>query len=241
MQLKTAWRAMLTLFALVIISDVADACTRPRITPPPFIWAYKQDPRLPTPNVWLGIQVNIPLSPDPPGTECIVGLGLGDSANPLSLLPSLDVIGAHMTVTNTATTTLMDLPAFNFLRNPALDAPLTAGNNPPIQGQPIFPGATWFGFSAQVNPFPPTNLGPNEEFALWFELTMSNADLLILEQDIFLGQFAAGSTEPGHEVVYFTAANSIINLPEPGTLALMGLACLALFARPRPRLRRLTR
>lgn len=236
MQLKAAWRAALTLFAMAIISDTAVACTRSRVTPPPIIWGYKQDHRLPTPNVWLGIPVDIPLSPVAP-TECIVGLGLGDTVNPLTLT-SLDVISAHMTVTNIATTTLMDLPAFNFLRNSALDVPLTVGNNPPILGQPIFPGATWFGFSAQVNPFPPPNLGPNEEFALWFELSMSDADLLILEKDIFRGQFAAGSTELGHEVVYFSAANSIINVPEPGTLALLGLAWFALLARALPSLRR---
>ena len=207
---------------LVLVSPLfgaagALACIVPRITPPPVIWSVK-------PPLRVGIEVGALFVPTVP-TTCVAGIGIGSLGGPA--LPSLDVIGAQLTVTNVLTLQTTAVANFVFQRDMTYDVPLTNGNNGPIQGQPLMPGATWFGFSALVNPFTPQALGADEVYALWFDISVSAADYNVMKDQHVPGQFASGSADPAHPVVYFGAANPNL-VAEPSSVLLVALALLAL-------------
>lgn len=208
---------LLVLCVLLSAAHLAQACIVPRIIPPPDIWSNK-------PPLRVGIAVGALFAPTVP-TTCVAGIGIGTLGGPA--LPSLDVVGAHLAITNVMTMQSTDIADFVFQRDLSYDALLAAGNNGPIQGQPLIAGATWFGFSALVNPFTPQALGANETYALWFDLSVSPQDYLLMRDQHVPGQFASGSSDPAHPVVYFGATNPNL-VPEPATLLLCVLALGAL-------------
>ena len=210
-------RCLLSLMLPLLAVDVARACVVARILPPPVIWSNK-------PPLRVGIEIGGLFAPGAP-TTCITGIGIGETGGPL--LPSLDVVGAHLTITNLQTLQTTDVNSFVFQRDVGLDLPLAAGNTGPIVGQPLIAGATWFGFSALVQPFAPPPLAADEVFALWFDLSVSNQDYDLIKNLEVPGQFASGSADPLHPVGYFGAVNPRL-VPEPSALLLAALALGAL-------------
>jgi hypothetical protein len=210
-------RQLLPLLVPLLFAELAVACITTRIVPPPEIWANK-------PPLRVGIAVGGLFAPTA-DTVCVCGIGIGELGNPAP--SSLSVVGAHLTVTNLLTMQTTDVPEFNFQRDPSWDQPLATGNTGPIVGEPLFAGATWFGFSALVHPFVPAPLGPDEVYALWFDLSVNSTDYNLLKTQQVKGQFASGSADPSHPVVYFSAANPTL-VPEPSGLLLAGVALAGL-------------
>jgi hypothetical protein len=174
----------------------------------------------------------------PPGTStvCVCGIGLGTASNRLP--PGADVTAAHVAVVDVASRTVTDLSAFVFSTNANTSAGLAAGSGPggPPDTQPLFEGATWFGFASTVDPFSVPPLGPGEIVALGFDLDIP-VEALPLGLEV---QFAAGEGDASgnplfsgdHPPRYFSGANPVVSLPEPasllGELALATLALLRL-------------
>lgn len=161
---------------------------------------------------------------DPGAAEtCICGIGLGSDASPLP--PGVVVTAARLEVVNRLTAAATPLAQFAFAADPETTAGLAAGAGPgaPAGANPLFPGSTWFGFSAAVTPFSLT-LGPDEYVRLGFDLDVPTRTLPFL----IAAQFAAGGGNPDgspafggtHPPSYFTAADPTVRLAE----AVVGLS-----------------
>jgi hypothetical protein len=117
--------------------------------------------------------------------------------------------------------------AFSFAPNPTTTAALGAGagSSGPPGTNPLFPGATWFGFSSVVNPFALPPLGPGEYTAMEFALEMDRALAPLAIDAQFAGGEALADGTPifsgDHPAQYFTAADPSARLaPEPSSLFL---------------------
>ena len=164
------------------------------------------------------------LVPPDASTVCVTGIGLGST---VSQPPQgFDVVDAQIVIANTVTGITTPLPQFNFSANSNTSASFSAGSglSDPATN-PIIPAATWFGFSAPVEPFIAPTLGPNEVIELGFVVVVPTSALPLSIQ----AQFAAGEGVSGgtplftgqHPAQYFTASdNRLILVPEPSGLLL---------------------
>ena len=166
-------------------------------------------------------------------TVCICGIGLGTTQNPLA--PNVQVTAARIAIANVVTREIEDLGAFSFSPNANTTEGLTNGSGPggPPDTNPLVEGATWFGFAGTVEPFELPMLGPNEIFALGFDLRLRAAELPLVTEV----QFAAGEGDESgnplffgeHPPGYFTANDPVAVLPEPGAAQRLAAILGAIF------------
>lgn len=233
------WMPAVLFLVLLAVPQPGQGCTGPPRIPPPTPSNDPPPPGIglpPVPRGRVGCYIdlsNIVLFPPSAPTTCVVGLGIGINNSAPS---TLSIDAARVTILNTATNQHTLVPNFNFNFNPVTTAGFAGG---PV----LFPGATWFGFSAQVLPFTPPVLGPNEIFVLGFHVTVDANDPVPIA-----GQFAqfgmgigfptgqpdfGGVIDPAHPAVIVTAASPIIpaKTPEPASILLatlgLGIALLA--------------
>lgn len=133
----------------------------------------------------FGTQVDL-FGPSSP-MNCACGMGLGSTGS--GLPPSVDVSQVIFTRFNTVTgqnavVTEMLALSLSSLASQALAA----------APEQLFPGSTWFGFSGQIQPFTPPQLGPDEVFMMNFVVDFDPADLPALNG--LPVQFAAGVGDP---------------------------------------------
>jgi hypothetical protein len=175
------------------------------------------------------------LVPPTSATTCAAGVGLGALD---ALLPvGVDVTGLAIVVVH-ADGSHTPLSAFSFVPNSATTAALADGSgSSSVPGtNPLFAGATWFGFSSLVNPFTLPTLGPDEFTAFEFTVEVPQALLPLTVNSQFLGGEASSDGTPifsgDHPAQYFTAADpSVTFVPEPSSVLLMALAVGSLLAR----------
>jgi hypothetical protein len=194
-------------------------------------------------NFFVSIQDDF-IAPTTP-TTCTAGIGLGDA---LVTLPSgLDVTDLRIVITDTATGASTPLAEFDFAPSTAASEGLATGSGSTtvLDTNPVFPGATWFGFAALVDPFTLPALGSGEVFEMRFELEVPPAALPLTLTTQFAGGEGQTDGTPlftgDHPVTYFTVDNPEITLansiPEPSTcvLAVLGLLSLGTTRRRRRR------
>ncbi|MGH9361441.1 MAG: hypothetical protein ACRD2T_05945, partial [Thermoanaerobaculia bacterium] len=167
----------------------------------------------------VSAQVNL-FAPATPMT-CACGLGAGASGTPAPT--SLNASNAVVTRYNTQTGQHTILTEFTPLSlNSLTSQGLAMG-----PGQ-LFPGAQWFGFSGQIQPFTAPALGPNEIFTLTFALNFDPDDRdALVELPL---QFAAGvgdqqgfpifDPRDPHPVMYFGPSELPSCLPTQNALCL---------------------
>ena len=135
-------------------------------------------------------------------TTCQCGLGLGNTSNPAP--SSFDVIGALVAVRPDNGLDL-DLDAFAGF-SPDGSVANTFTNLPGFNN-----GGAAYGFSAEVAPFIPPILNPNEHLIMAFLVEFAPADFDAVSGNFL--QFAAGSTDPGHQISLFNNYQSNVVLP----------------------------
>ena len=154
-------------------------------------------------------------------TTCVAGIGLGSKDAPLAA--AIQVIDVAIEVADRLTGNAVPIPAFSWASNSVTSAGLSAGSGGTAPGDPnpAIPGATWFGFSSEVEPFR-LNLGANEFVRMMFVIDMPVALLPLLTKI----QMAAGEGNRDgspvfvgdHPVTYFTGFDSNLLLPLPKLL-----------------------
>jgi len=165
-------------------------------------------------------------------TVCTAGIGLGSLDNPAP--PGVNVTGLAIVVVDRTDGSHTPISAFSFTADAATSAALAAGSglSSVPNTNPLFAGATWFGFSSPVNPFPPPALGPGQFTAFEFTVELP-ATLLPLTLP---AQYAGGEGNTSgipifdgdHPAQYFTAANpSVTFVPEPAS-AWLAVMCAVL-------------
>lgn len=151
-------------------------------------------------------------------TTCVAGIGLGSTAMPLAA--SIQVSDMQIELVSRITGIATAIPAFNWSANPVTSAGLSAGSGgtDPGDPNPSIPGATWFGFSSEVEPFQ-LEPGANEYVRMMFVIDMP-VSLLPLQTKV---QMAAGEGnrdgspifDGEHPVTYFDGIDSNLSLPLP--------------------------
>ncbi len=161
-------------------------------------------------------------------TTCAAGMGLGSLDNPLPAgvdVTQLAIVVVHADGSHTP------LSAFSFVPNSSTTGALSVGSgSSSVPGtNPLFAGATWFGFSSPVNPFSLPTLGPGEFTAFEFTVEVPQALLPLTVQSQFAGGEALTGGTPifsgDHPAQYFTAADpSVTFVPEPSAMLLLSVA-----------------
>ncbi len=135
-------------------------------------------------------------------TTCQCGLGVGNSSNPAP--SSFDVLAASVAV-RPDTGFDEDLDAFAGFGEDA-SVSTTVANLPGFAA-----GGTAYGFSTSVDPFLPPVLNPGEHLIMAFLVEFAPADFDAVSGNLM--QFAAGSTDPGHQISLFNNYQSSVVLP----------------------------
>ncbi len=135
-------------------------------------------------------------------TTCQCGLGIGNLSNPAPA--SFNVLGAIVAVRpdNGLDDDLGDFAGFS----PDDSVATTLENLPGFNN-----GAEAWGFSTEVSPFLPPVLNPNERLIMAFLVEFAPADFDAVSGNFL--QFAAGSTDPGHQISLFNNYASSVVLP----------------------------
>jgi hypothetical protein len=151
-------------------------------------------------------------------TTCVAGIGLGSKDAPLA--GAIQVIDMQIEVADRLTGKAAPIPAFNWAANSVTSAGLSAGSGGTAPGDPnpTIPGATWFGFSSEVEPFR-LELGANEFVRMMFVIDMPVTLLPLLTKI----QMAAGEGnrdgspvfDGDHPVTYFSGFDDDLVLPHP--------------------------
>jgi hypothetical protein len=179
---------------------------------------------------WLAIPDQLLVVPT---STAVCAAGVGLMVPEASLPSSVAVLDAAVVLANRSTGERIMMPQFGFAPNPLTSAGLAAGSGPGgLAGtNPLFPGATWFGFSALVEPFTLPPLGDNEVIELSFLVDLPRDQLPLTLR----AQFAAGEAQSSgapqfggdHPLQYFTATNDRVRLvPEPSAAAVALVALL---------------
>lgn len=205
------------------------ACTMSPPQPPPTFWIGPlSDNGDGTSSVTIGQKIS--LFPPTIITQCACGLGIGGPSNPVPF--GLELAGVRIVVVGPNDEIVETLSEFAPLTlNPNTSAGL--GSGPGSQ-----PGATWFGFTGLINPFPPPVLQPDFMFKLLFDVRIPNSSL----PQWFSGVPAqvAGGTADGqgfpdfggeHPMQYFQPVDNTV--PTPGATSLGLLAAAVLLRRRR--------
>lgn len=176
-------------------------------------------------------------------TTCVAGVGLGSDD---MLAPSgLEVSGMSIVLFNTLTAQSTPVNAFSFAPNGTTTAGLAAGSGSSTAPgtNPLYPGASWFGFSSEVLPFVPPTPGPHEMLAFEFEVAVPAGSLPLS----LLGQYAGGEGltdgtpifTSDHPVQYFTADDPAVvfsaPVPEPSALAVVVMVVFSVLVIRAPR------
>ena len=186
--------------------------------PPPQVWMIDHgiDPVTGLSNMWFGVEIDPVLFPITQPTVCTCGIGLG-GAN-LPLIPSLNVTGAMLAVTNMLTHEIDPLDGFDFTPDSG-----TTGN---AESNALIPDQQWAGLSAVVTNFVQPILAANEVLKIWFNLELHPDDLQALHvatSGQMLGFSIGGDpNNPTHAPQQFTA----FKVPEPATAVLFSLGIL---------------
>jgi hypothetical protein len=165
-------------------------------------------------------------------TVCIAGVGLGSLENPAP--PGLQLTGLAIVVVDSTDGSRAPLSAFSFAPDAVTTAALAAGSGSSSlpNTNPLFPGATWFGFSTPVDPFPQPVLGPGEFTAFEFAVEVPSTQLPVTLHSQFAGGEGRADGTPifegAHPAQYFAAASPFVTLvPEPASLSL-AVVCAAI-------------
>jgi hypothetical protein len=168
-------------------------------------------------------------------TTCTAGIGMGTTGSPLPA--GVNVVGLEIVVVNTTDGSHTPFAAFSFVPNSVTTAALAAGagSSGPPGTNPLFPGATWFGFSSVVNPFLLPSIGPDEFTAFDFTVEVAESLLPLVLDAQFAGGEGLSDGTPNfggdHPAQYFTARDpSVVFVPEPSALLMMVLAACWLLA-----------
>lgn len=135
-------------------------------------------------------------------TTCQCGLGIGTTTTPAP--DSFDVVAAAVAIRPDSGLDNDFDPFDGFGGDGSVSS--TMANLPGFA-----PGGTAFGFSAQVNPFIPPVLNPGERLIMAFLVEFAPADFDAISGNFM--QFAAGSTDPGHQISLFNNYQSSVVLP----------------------------
>ena len=148
---------------------------------------------------------------------CVAGMGLGSADSPLPT--GIQVIDIQIELVDRLTGRATPIPAFNFAADRETSTGLAAGSGGSAPGDPnpTIPGADWFGFSSEVQPFL-HEPGPNEFVRMMFVVDMPVSLLPLLTKV----QIAAGEGNSDgspvfygeHPVSYFTGIDNDLLLPD---------------------------
>lgn len=152
-------------------------------------------------------------------TSCIAGIGLGSTTTPLPV--SIEIVDIQLEVFNALTGRVEPIQAFHWAANNETSAGLASGSGGTATGDPnpAIAGASWFGFSSEVQPFQ-LDLSENESVRMVFVANMPVSHLPLVTNI----QMAAGEGNRDgspifsgdHPVSYFTGFDNILLLPLPG-------------------------
>ena len=212
---------------LMFCCKFAFACGHPPpppdpITPPPIpeVWVIDHgvDPMTGLSNMWFGVEIDPVLFPITSPTVCTCAIGLGGLGLPF--VPSLNVTGAMLAVTDTVNHSINPLAEFDF----SSDGTITSN----AEANALLPGQQWFGFSALVDSVFQPIYQPNEVLKLWFNLEIDPTDNPLLTQATsgqFIGFNIGGDPQdPMHPPEPFLGHK----VPEPLT-SLFGLGLIVLY------------
>lgn len=151
-------------------------------------------------------------------TTCVAGMGLGSSLAPLDA--RIQVVDLRIEVVDRLNGSVRDITAFVWEANSTTSAGLSAGSggSEPGDPNPSIPGATWFGFSTEVEPFR-LDLTRSEYVRMMYVIDMP-VTLLPLMTKV---QMAAGEGnrdgspifDGAHPVKYFEGIDHDLFLPLP--------------------------
>jgi hypothetical protein len=176
-------------------------------------------------NVESTLRIGSTLVAPTSSTVCAAGVGLGTTAQPLP--PGINVTGLAIVVVHDDGSST-PLSAFSFTPNPVTTDALAAGSgSSSVPGtNPLFAGATWFGFSSLVDPFSVPPLGTGEFTAMEFDVEVLRSLVPLTVDAQFAGGEALTSGTPifsgDHPAQYFTADDpTVVFVPEPASLWLL--------------------
>jgi hypothetical protein len=158
-------------------------------------------------------------------TTCVAGTGLGSTDAPLSA--GIQVVDMQIEVVDRLTGSAQAVRAFSWAANSVTSTGLAkgSGGTGPDDPNPAIPGATWFGFTSEVESFE-LELGSNEYVRMMYLIDMPEALLPLLTKI----QIAAGEGNRDgspifvgdHPVSYFSGMDSDLILPVPNVVFVDG-------------------
>jgi hypothetical protein len=164
------------------------------------------------------------LMPPEQRTVCVCGIGLGSAGNPLP--PGVTVTGVTIVIRDSATGETQRFAPFRFAPSASMTAGLqrVARQTSTSGDRPLVAGSSWFGFASSVAPFELPRLGPGQEIAFEYDISVPKDTLpFALEVQFAAGEgLADGSPdfEGAHPVTCFAAGNRSVTLSAPAATTL---------------------